>query len=137
MGIKVPPLPPPPGNDCLWCYDPGETPSELWAVFSDIGTGETWNPLLPCPPNRAFRLFQSDIYPCMWEYDSTLWHVRYNAEMNHAPFDRSRLIIWDQFMLTAFGDTYAPGCQFTFSNANNLPIGVNYWGGAGWVFHLI
>ena len=137
MGIKVPPLPPTPGDDCEYCWDPGETPAELFATFAGIATGEFWHPLLQPPPNGPFRLLQHPDYPCYYTYVGTHWSVFYDAAVRIPPLDRSSLKIWDEFMRSAFSCTRDGRCHVSFES-NQIEWDLQwYYGGTGFIFHLL
>lgn len=64
MGIM--PTPITPGNDCLACFLPNETPTLVKCFFGGIEKGRKWVDTLPPPPNGYFDLIQFETNPCAW-----------------------------------------------------------------------
>lgn len=64
MGII--PTPTTPGNNCVVCWPPGETPIYLKVFFSGIKKGDNWHGGLPQPPNGYYDYTQIVADPCIY-----------------------------------------------------------------------
>lgn len=62
------------GNDCNFCFAPGETPGQIILAFSDIKQGNLWAPGMPGPPNRSYTLTQNVGLACLWD-DADAFHT--------------------------------------------------------------
>jgi len=138
MGIRVDPIGDPIGDDCLRCYEPGETPQILYATFRDIERGANWIPALPPPPNTVFQLIQSDVTPCLWGYTGVIWEVSYLASSWPPPpaVPVSSLHIGQVPFIPVFSSTADGECSGHFENEITEPPNMFYKGGAGWIFSL-
>ena len=123
MGIIIPPIPGPFGDDVLACNPPGETPFLYYVVFGGIEKGALWNSLIhPLPPNHTFRLEQLNFPTILWSFIGTVLKVTYDPNQ---PFIGGSLIDcrntippFDRFI--PFTQTGA-GCQTIFSNSLTEP----------------
>lgn len=80
MGIKIPPTPNPIGDDNPTCYPiTGTTPSVIYAAFSGIIRGPSYEPGMPSPPNGTYTLRQDPLQPPFYRFDGTIWLVYYHS----------------------------------------------------------
>lgn len=64
MGII--PTPITPGNNCLACFLPNETPTLVKCFLGGIEKGRKWVDTLPTPPNGYHDLIQTAPDSCVW-----------------------------------------------------------------------
>lgn len=69
------------GDDCLACFDAGETPKYLYVRFSGIVQCPA-GPSIP-PNDRVFKLTQNAEAACYYRYDSADWGI--GVDLNAAP----------------------------------------------------
>lgn len=66
MGLHTDPVPP--GDDCIACWDAGETPSYIYVIFDGVLKGDV--PGAQQPPNgRIFKCDQNVGDPCLFEFN--------------------------------------------------------------------
>lgn len=109
------------GPNCLTCWAPNKTPKDLYASFSGIMTGATWEDWMGAAPNEIFKL--SSAVPCLWTAYHEPRDIRFGIT---AP--SSGLSIEIDFAWFAFTATNAPPCDFHFVNALVDP-GLDFYGG--------
>jgi len=66
MGTKIPT--PEHGNDCAACFSAGETPEFIWVMFDGVKVGDPPGSY-QVPNGCLFKCVQSEIDPCLWEYN--------------------------------------------------------------------
>jgi len=85
MGIKVPASDPLKeiGSDCSACWNPGETPKFIRAVFTDVTACPHDPPLPPAPNGYVFTMEQNPADPCHWRgsafVNGAWWDCEYYA----------------------------------------------------------
>jgi len=122
------------GDDCLWCFDAGETPKYVYARFLDIGKcpGE-WCEDNPLPPNdRVFKLTQDDMKPCTWVFQDGFWDVVYHAYW--PGIAGCALLInymgdWSSYFRSVF--PFGVSCKTFFTNEEECADGTCGVGGYG------
>jgi len=62
------------GDNCNFCFAPGETPLQIILAFSEIKQGDNWFPGNPAPPNNVYTLTQNIAVPCRYE-DADAFHT--------------------------------------------------------------
>lgn len=138
MGIPIPPDPDEYGEDCLHCYKPGETPLILYAAFGGIQPGELWTDDMPPPPNGVFRLVQTEVDNCKWNYIGDKWIIVYDATHPGPGPGETQLLAYRTLPADtiAFIDWKVPPCGSQFSNDIQGWADHQYFGGAAWIFRL-
>jgi len=136
MGIRVEPTPDPFGDDCLTCYEPGQTPQFLYAVISGQETDDDWTDEMPAPPNGTYKMTQTLVNPCSWSYEEGIWHVAYSAVVQPPGGPGSRLSAIKEEIPPIVGfagwrDTF---CRKTFTGGRAAPGFRFYTGGSAWIF---
>lgn len=108
MGTKIDFPPIEYGNDCFKCngecWVPGETPKFIYAYFEQmVPCGVLFDP----PPNGVtFKLEQSAVDNCLWEYSSDVWRVDYRPWPIGEAFSIVRLSSFGGIpFFTGLGDT--------------------------------
>lgn len=116
--------PSPPGNDCLEIFQPGFTPSLVYASFSGIMPGDIRPANGWFCPNNTFLFFQHDVMPCYWET-----HILARAGFFQINGTGAQVAITDKYRNGAFNtDRYPPGTTF-FANKAQVPDFNEYYGG--------
>ncbi|KKL82745.1 hypothetical protein LCGC14_1981720 [marine sediment metagenome] len=121
MGTKViiPPVFSP--TDCPGCtppsgsrWEPGETPLDVFVYFESMTLCPSGTP--PPPNGRTFRLRQSLISSCLWEFTDASWSISWEAFVL-APL-RSRLRLSDTpgFFYFASDKVVCPPEFFVYPN---------------------
>lgn len=66
-------IPTEPGEDCLCCWPPGDTPKAAYISFEGI-TDCGWDiPAVPAPMNASVEVIQSEFDPCFWTSSVAHW----------------------------------------------------------------
>lgn len=84
------------GNDCLSCFDAGETPEFVYIRFGLVAICPgVLDPNCITPPNgRVFKLAQVPGFPCQYKYDTDPWHVFWNFKVGGQPLSAIQLRDW-------------------------------------------
>lgn len=122
------------GDDCLTCFEEGETPKYVYARFSNIRIcKDPWCVGMPSPPNdRVFKLTQMEDHACRWRFEDDAWQVTWYAV--NPPTYGARLIInekpnWFEYF---FGFTLPEDeCETFFDNKAVCAEGTCGVGGIG------
>lgn len=65
MGTRI--IQPPPGDDCIFCWDADETPKFLYVMFDGVKLGWPFGSK-QVPNGHLFKCEQDDERPCQWWY---------------------------------------------------------------------
>lgn len=126
MGIK--PKPETFGDDCLICYNAGETPYEFNLFLSDLSTGSRWLDTHPPAPNGRHIILQNDHLPCVWHEGPTTpcaigWFPSF------PPSPQLALLVSIDAGKLVFQDFQDVQCGRYFTNEIVNPVGTFYYGG--------
>jgi len=96
-------------NNCLLGFPTGETPKYLYVRLSKVNKCPDEPPdVYPIPPNdRVFKLTQRPDDPCVWEYISADWYLRFIV-WGPAVYTELMLFTGDLAYLVFYNDTVGP-----------------------------
>lgn len=124
------------GDDCLTCFEEGETPKYVYARFSNVRKCVEFECIgMPSPPNdRAFKLTQMVDHPCWWRFEDDDWRVTYYA-VNPPTYGAQLVVLQKPDWISYFNGTTLPGseCETFFDNENTCAEGECGSGGIGLV----
>ncbi len=67
------------GDNCLCCWDAGETPLSVYISFGEIEHCQLGDPVPAAPINDSFEIPQDPGDPCVWLDSIGPWHFRWEA----------------------------------------------------------
>ncbi len=98
-------------NCCPLCWPVDETPEFILVSFSGIGMGDFWDPRLPPPPNKIFKL-TNDGCSCAYSVNTGTWIVEWGTAGGRSGCD----IFTTPGLVAAFTANVAGDCVFGFGN---------------------
>ena len=126
MGAIV--LPTVPGDDCVHCYGPGETPNKLHCFLGDVSMGTNWHGGLPVPPNDFYVLHQDSVLPCLFRHLGPLYDI--------SVWFRAGSTIFDAVAIAGaniFRNAPLVACEHYFTNDFTEPPARFYFGGFAYI----